>query len=435
MERYAADLLITMSDEHPHPVLDGVVDVEEGRVVWSGAAAQAPPRPQVPVTRISGILMPGMVNIHCHTPMVLLRGAGEGLPVERWLREVMWPREARLTAEDVRMGMTAGAAELLTGGITTSVEMYFHGEEVARGAAEAGLRCVVTAPLIEDEAWAHLGSWESQLEAMAAARERWSADPLIEVGIGPHAAYSVSEECLRRIAETAAETGMLVHIHVNEEQWEEEAVRSATGRGPVAYLEEVGLLRARTLAAHAVWMSDEDIEAFARTDTAVAHCPCSNAKHGSGSARVEDMLAAGLRMGIATDGPASHHRLDLFEEMRTAIRMARVRGGDAQLFPPARALRMVTAGAADAIGRPDLGRLSPGAWADMTALSPGYPPLHPVLSVEDDPISRIVWSGSPAAVREVWVAGRRVVSGGEAGGTDHAALLAELDERARRLAQ
>ena len=433
MERYQADLLLTMSDEHPHPLPDGIVDVEEGRVAWAGPAEQAPSRPQAPVTRISGILMPGMLNIHCHTPMVLLRGAGEGLPVERWLREVMWPREARLTAEDVRTGMTAGAAELLTGGITTSVEMYFHGEAVARGAAEAGLRCVVTGPVIEDAALSHMGSWESQLEETAAARERWNSNPLIEVGIGPHAAYSISERCLRRIAEIAVPAGMLVHIHVNEERWEEEAVRARTGRSPVEYLEWLGLLEARTLAAHAVWMTDRDIETFARFDTAVAHCPCSNAKHGSGSARVEEMLAAGIRMGIATDGPASHHRLDLFEEMRTAVRLARLRVGDAQAFPPADALRMVTSGAADAIGRPDLGRLRPGAWADMTALDVDYPPLRPVVPVEDDPVSRIVWSGSPAAVREVWTAGQRVVSGGEATRVDQRALLAELDERARRL--
>ena len=435
MERYQADLLLTMSDEHPHPIPGGIVDVAEGRVAWAGPAGDAPSRPQVAATRISGILMPGMLNIHCHTPMVLLRGAGEGLPVERWLREVMWPREARLTAEDVRTGMMAGAAELLTGGITTSVEMYFHGEAVAAGAAEAGLRCVVTAPVIEDQALSHMGSWEAQLEEVAALWERWEDNPLIEVGIGPHAAYSVSEECLRRIAETARAAGMLAHIHVNEEQWEEEAVRESAGRSPVEYLEWTGLLEARTLAAHAVWMTDRDIETFARCDTAVAHCPCSNAKHGSGMARVEDMRAAGIRMGIATDGPASHHRLDLFEEMRTAVRLARLRGGDSSLLPPADALRMVTSGAADAIGRSDLGRLRPGAWADMTALSADYPPLHPVLPGEDDPFSRIVWSGSPAAVREVWVAGRRVVSGGEATSVDQTALLTKLNATARRLAQ
>ncbi len=435
MERYTADLLLTCSDAHPQPISGGAVDVEGGRVVWAGPADQAPPRPEAPVTRIDGILMPGMIDIHCHTPMVLLRGAGEGLPVERWLREVMWPREAKLTPEDVRTGMAAGAAELLANGITTSVEMYFHGDAVARGADDAGLRCLVTAPVIEDEALPRLGPWEEQLEAAAAAVETWASNPRIEVGIGPHAAYSVSERCLRRIAELARDTGMLVHIHVNEEEWEDGAVRKQTGRAATEYLESIGMLEGRVLAAHAVWMTDQDIEVFARNRVAVAHCPCSNAKHGAGIARVDDMAAAGLRLGIATDGPASHHRLDLFEEMRTAVRLSRVHRRDAQGFPPERALRMVTSAAADAIDRPDLGRLEEGAWADMLALDAGHPPFHPAAPGGGGLVSRIVWSGSPAAVRTVWVAGRKVVEDGAVTTVDRAALLSEMDRRAQRLAE
>ena len=171
MDRYLADTLLTMSGDQ-RPIPGGVVDVEEGRVVWSGPANEAPDRGDAMVHRIDGILMPGMVNIHCHTPMVLLRGAGEGLPVDRWLHEVMWPREARLTPEDVRIGMQAGGAELLANGITTSVEMYFHGDAVAGGAADAGLRCLVTAPVIEDAQFDRFGTWQAQLEEMVATRER-----------------------------------------------------------------------------------------------------------------------------------------------------------------------------------------------------------------------------------------------------------------------
>ena len=434
MERFTADLLLTMSEGRP-PFSPGTVDVEDGRVVWSGAASEAPARPGAAVRRIEGILMPGMLDIHCHTPMVLLRGAGEGLAVDRWLREAIWPREARLSEDDVRAGMRAGAAELLSNGVTTSVEMYFYGDAVAAGAVEAGLRCVVTAPVIADPSLSRFGAWEAQIDEMLANRDRWSSNDLIEVGMGPHAAYSIPEESLRRIAEIAADTGMLVHIHVAEQEWEEEAVRRRSGMSAPAYLEALGLLEGRALAAHAVWMSDEDIEIFARTGTSVAHCPCSNAKHASGAARVLDMLAAGVPMGIATDGPASHHRLDLFEEMRTAIRLARVRAGDARALPPARALHMVTAGAADAIGRPDLGRLAPGARADMTALSPGDPALHPVVPDEDDPVSRIVWSGSPACVETVWVGGRKVVQEGRVTALDQDEVRADLNRRAAGLAR
>ena len=434
MDRYLADTLLTMNGDQP-PIPSGVVDVEEGRVVWSGPASEASDPGDATVHRVDGILMPGMVNIHCHTPMVLLRGAGEGLPVDRWLHEVMWPREARLTPEDVRIGMQAGAVELLANGITTSVEMYFHGDAVAGGAADAGLRCLVTAPVIEDAQLDRFGTWEAQLDEMVATRERWASDDLIEVGLGPHAAYSLSEECLRRIAAIAADTGMLVHVHVAEQEWEDGAVRGRSGMSAPAYLESLGILEGRALAAHAVWLPDDDIEILARNGTSVAHCPCSNSKHGSGVARILDMVEAGVRVGLGTDGPASHHRLDLFEEMRTAIRLARLKAGDAAALPARQALHMATSGAADCIDRPDLGRLAPGAWADMVAIRGSEPALNPVIPGEDDPISRVVWSGSPGAVRSVWVGGRQVVEDGQVISIDTEAVYSEMERRARRLAR
>ena len=185
-----------------------------------------------------------------------------------------------------------------------------------------------------------------------------------------------------------------------------------------------------------MWLTADDIEVLARNDTAVVHCPCSNAKHASGVAPVEEMRAAGLRVAIGTDGPASHHRLDLFEEMRTAIRTARIRSGDAQTLPPAEALRMTTAGAAEVLGwGTDLGRLAPGCWADMVSLSAAEPALNPVIEGEDDPLSRIVWSGSPGAISAVWVAGRKVVEDGRVLTLDMAEAVAEAEARARRLAQ
>ncbi len=434
MDRYRADTLLTMSGD-AQPVPDGVVDVESGRVVWSGPAAEAPQLPNVTVHAIDGILMPGMVNIHCHTPMVLLRGAGEGLPVDRWLHEVMWPRESRLTPEDVRIGMQAGAGELLANGITTSVEMYFHGDAVATGASEAGLRCLVTAPVIEDEQLARFGTWESQLEEMVATGARWASNDLIEVGLGPHAAYSLSDECLRQIAVVAAETGMLVNVHVAEQEWEDGAVRERSGMSAPAYLESLGLLEGRALAAHAVWLSDDDIKVLALNRTAVAHCPCSNSKHGSGVARVLDLVEAGVSVGLGTDGPASHHRLDLFEEMRMASRVARLRAGDAGVLPASQALHMATAGAADCIDRPDLGRLAPGAWADMVAISATEAALNPVIPEEDDPVSRVVWSGSPQAVRSVWVGGQQVVENGRVTSIDTRSVRVDMERRARRLAR
>ena len=433
-DRFIADHLITMdSEDSVHS--PGVVDVEEGRVVWAGKAEEAPARSEVTTERVEGVLLPGMVNIHCHTPMVLLRGAGENLPVDRWLHEVMWPREARLTPGDVEVGMAAGAAELLAGGVTTSMEMYFYGEAVAAGAVWAGLRCVVTAPLIEDPKLSGLfGSWDQQLSQMTELVGRWEGSALIQVGIGPHAVYSLSEQSLRDVAETAAAHRMLVHIHVDEQQWEVEAVRERTGMSATAYLAEIGMLDSPTVAAHSVWISPDDIAILAQAGAAVAHCPCSNGKHASGIAAVAEMRAAGIPVGIGTDGPASHHRLDMFEEMRMALRLARIRSQDAAALLPHDALAMVTREAADAIRRPDLGRLAPGSPADMIAVSTAGPAFGPVIPGEDDLVSRLVWSGTPAAVHSSWVGGRQVMSGGEVLTVDVEAVAADVANRAARLA-
>ncbi len=441
MDRYLCDILVTMDGPVggvPAPIPDGAVDVgDDGRIVWCGPAAAAPAlEPGTPVHR-TGILMPGLVNAHCHTPMVLLRGAGEGLPVDRWLHEVMWPRESKLTDEDVRVGMRLGAAELLSNGVTTSTEMYFWGQAMAEGATDAGLRCLVTPGVIEDPDFNVAGSWRDQIDEMVALRDRWAGNDLIRGGMSAHAAYSVSKECLSAIAERAAETRMPIHIHLAEQQWEDAAVRERSG-GLAApeYLESLGLLEGDVIAAHGVWLTAEDIDVLARNDTTVVHCPCSNAKHASGVAPLTEMRAAGLRVAIGTDGPASHHRLDLFEEMRTAIRTARTRSGDAQTLLPAEALRMTTAGAAEVLGwDAELGRLAPGCWADMVALSAAEPALNPVIADEDDPLARIVWSGSPGAISGVWVAGRKVVEDGRVLTMDMAEAVADAETRARRLAR
>ena len=432
--RYLADHLIPME---PAGVIHspGVVDVENGRVVWVGHAEEAPALTEDVTERVEGVLLPGMVNIHCHTPMVLLRGAGENLPVDRWLNEVMWPREARLTPEDVEVAMAAGAAELLAGGVTTSMEMYFYGEAVASGAAWAGLRCVVTAPLIEDAQLSGFGTWRDQLEEMTELAKRWEESNLIQVGIGPHAVYSLSEPCLMGVAEAAAANDMLVHTHVDEQEWEVEAVRKQTGMSATAYLQQVGILDSPTMAAHSVWISPDDLEILAETGAGVAHCPCSNSKHASGIAPVAEMRAAGIPVGIATDGPASHHRLDMFEEMRMALRLARIRARDAAALLPHDTLAMVTREAADAIGRPDLGRLAPGNPADMMAISLASPAFGPVIPQEDDLISRLVWSGAPAAVHSVWVGGRPVMAEGEVLTVDVESVGKDVERRALRLVE
>ncbi len=435
--RFAAEHLVTMAPTPngiPHVHTPGVVDVEDGTVLWSGSQSDAPAaRPGGTTVDVTGVLMPGLVNIHAHTPMLLLRGTGEGLPTDRWLTEVMWPREGRLREDDVLWAMQYGATELLRNGITTSSEMYFYGEAVARGAELAGLRCIVAAPLIEAADFAGFGTIDAQIAEVHALRRRWQGHPRIEIAVGPHGAYSLSRSALEAVAEAVTADPMLVHIHVAEQPGEAAAVERATGQTVPAYLDELGLLSGRTVAAHCVWMTPADIELFAERRVGVAHCPASNGRHASGIAPVDDMRALGIKVGVATDGPASHDRLDLFEDIRTAARFARVRAMDAARMSSATMLAMVTSEAADAVGRPDLGRLTPGSCADMVALDVRDDGFEPVLS-PDELIARIVWAGTRAAVHSVWVRGALVVTDGRCTTVDRVEARQRVIETARRLA-
>jgi len=433
MDRYIADQIITMADIDSRPIAGGAVDVDAGRVVWVGPAADAPDIPGINVHHVGGVLMPGLINTHAHSPMVLLRGMGEGLPVGRWLREVMWPREARVTDDDVLAGMRMGAAELLLNGVTTSVEMYFRPGAIAQAADDIGLRCLVAAAVIDQPQLTEFGTWESQIDDVMELQERWASSDIVDIALGPHDS-TLAEPCLRRIAATAKEADMLVHIHLSEHQSEVAAVEELAGTSASKYLESIGLFEPSALVAHGVWLSDEDIEILSRNDVAVAHCPCSNSKHASGIARVEDMIEAGVRVSLGTDGPASHHRLDMFEEMRTAMRLARIKGGNPLALPARRALWMATAGAADAIGKPDLGRLVPGAVADMVAMDNSLPALNPILPEQDDPISRVVWSGTPEAISAVWVGGEKLVDRGQLTRVDVSELASESLKAAIRIA-
>ena len=412
-------------------VPEAVLDVADGLITWVGAADDAPPAAgDVEIVELPGILVPGLVNAHSHAPMVLFRGQGEGLPLDRWLREVMWPRESRLTADDVEVAMTAASAEMLGNGITTSVEMYFHPERIAAAVRTTGARAIIAIPLVPLPG---MGTLDHQLQAAAALAAEAPPDGSVEYAIGPHAAYTVPLPVLREAARAAQEGGLLLHLHVAETGTEDAGLLAAHGMSVPALLATHDVLGGRVLAAHCVHLDDADLELWRRHDVAVAHCPASNAKLASGVAPVRGMLDRGIRVGLGTDGPASNDGLDLFADLRLAAQLARLVNRSAGALTAAEAFWLATGAAADAIGRPDLGQLEAGRRADLVHIDTRDLVFEPV-GTPADLLAHLVWSGAGRHVRDVWVGGRRVVADGASMTVDAAALRAGVAARAARLA-
>ena len=430
--RFRAPLVLP-ADPACSLIRDGVVDVDDtGRITHCGPAATAP-ETSAPVVQLTGILLPGLVSTHAHSPMTLLRGMGGDLPLLPWLLEIIWPAEAKLRPDDVRIGMLLGSVEMLRHGVTTSAEMYFEAEQLVDAVLTTGGRVLVAPPVMELPGW----DWKTCLTGI----ERWiDTDGLrfgpgdrVEVGYGPHSAYMLSEEGLRATAESAAARGALVQIHVAEAAAEDLAQREAHGSVP-ALLKKLGMLDGRVLAAHAIHLSDEDIVLFAAHGVGMAHCPGSNAKLASGIARVAELRAAGVAVGLGTDGPASNDDIDLWEELQLAAMFARLATGDSTVLTAADAFLLATRGGAAALGRNDIGALEPGRWADLVHVDLDDPAFACGLDVPDvQLLSNLVWAAGSRRVRDVWVAGEQVVADGESTRVDRAKIQREVAEVSARL--
>lgn len=427
--RYRADVVVPV-DGSGALHRPGVVDVAGDRLAWVGPEAEAPVH-DGEVRDVGGLLLPGFVNCHAHSPMTVLRGAGDGLPLDRWLREVIWRMEAELTDDDVRWGMLLGCDELLRNGVTTSCEHYAYNRVVADAALDAGIRCVFTPGIFAFPGDDPAHSWQHDLaDAEAVFDEYDGREGRLSIGFGPHSSYNLPPEALEAIARSAAERDALVQIHLAETETEDDETRAAHGCSAPALLARVGLLDCRLLAAHSVWLDDGDLDLYQRYDVAVAHCPTSNAKLGSGVARLADLLGRGVRVGLGTDGPASNDRLDVFEEMRAAALFARATAAASSAVTTAEALHLATRGGADALGL-EVGSLEAGRLADIVRMD-----LAADAWVPDDDASllaHLVWAASSRLVTDVWVGGRQVVATGRCLTVDAPGARSEVGARAARL--
>ncbi|MGY9074030.1 MAG: amidohydrolase family protein [Acidimicrobiales bacterium] len=433
VQRYLADVAVTCSADF-EVIADAALDVLDGRIQWIGPVAEAP---EVECERhaLGGLVMPGLVNAHAHTPMTLVRGAGDGLPLDRWLREVMWPREGQMTPDDAWWGMTLGSAEMLRHGVTTSCEMYLFEDSVVDAVHHSGARLVMTPGVLSALHAETFGSDSSRIDNITKFRDlHHDPEGRVTVGFGPHSAYDLSIDDCRLLADAARDTDSLLHIHIAESRSEGAELEAAhAGASTVQILADAGVFGGRVLAAHSVWLDDRDLDTYAEFGVSVAHCPVSNMKLGSGTARVADMRARGITVALGTDGPASNDDLDLWQELRMAPLLARVTSLDAAALGPIDALTMATRDGARAVGLHDVGVLRPGAQADFIRLDLDDAAFVPVTS-PDELIAHLGWSAAARHVTDVWVAGEQVVAGGVCTSVDEERARAEVQKRALRLA-
>lgn len=365
-------------------------------------------------------LIPGLVNLHTHAAMTLMRGMSDDLSLMDWLQNHIWPAESRMVSDAfVYDGTLLACAEMLRGGVTCFNDMYFFPEAAARATLHAGMRAALGVIAVEFRS-AYAVDAQDYLTKGIALRDSLRDEPLLSFCLAPHAPFTVSDATFTQIAIYAGELDLPVHIHLHETSQEISDSVAAHGVRPVARLEKLGLLGPNLLAVHGVHLNAAEIDLLARHGCSVAHCPSSNLKLGSGIAPVSELLKAGVNLGIGTDGAASNNRMDLFAEMRLAALLAKGASGNPQIMPAHRALEAATLGGARALGLQDqIGSITPGKFADLTAVNLSATELSPCY----DPVSHLVYAAGREHVTDVWVGGTRRLANGKLTNLDETALL------------
>ena len=358
-----ADIL-TMCDELPF-LADGYLAVKDGRLAYVGK--DLPSEQAARTIDASGMIaLPGLVNAHTHAAMTMMRGYADDCPLQQWLTEKVFPVEAKLDARAVAAGAQLGFAEMIRTGTTSITDMYFHETAVAKAALETGLRASLGNALAGGGDFCPNTDKRVQNQRQLIAEFHHAGSDLIRADICVHSEY-VSTPAIRRFAaELAAEHGLRLHLHVSETQAEHEECVSRTGLTPIALLEQEGILDLPVLAAHCVWVTDEDMQIMQRHGTSALHCPTSNLKLGSGIAPVSEMKRCGINVALGTDGVCSNNNHDLFEEIRLAALLQKGCTRDPTALSAYDAIRMATVGGAAAQGREDqIGQLRTGMAADL----------------------------------------------------------------------
>ena len=409
-DRTACDLLVRgdfvlpMTDGLP-VVRDGAVAVTDGAIVAVGARDDLA-RTFAPKDELAGgIVLPGLVNTHGHAAMTLYRGLGADLPLREWLEHVVWPAEKKFTTPaNVAAGTRLAVAEMLASGTTAFADMYFFEDAVGRVCADAGIRVLLGQAVIGFPT-PDAPNTGASFARCVALTEAFHRHPLVRVSMALHAVYTVPQDQQARGAEEAARLAIPIQIHMSETEHEVAECVKATGLRPPQLLAKTGVLRKGTICAHGVHLTAYDVELLRQSGAGVSINPESNLKLGSGVPDVAGLLAAGVKLGLGTDGAASNDDLDLWDSVRLAALLPKGMARDPTLVPAREAVRMATRGGAELLGFDDvIGTLAPGKRADLCVVDTDSPHLTPIY----EPYAHLAYATRGSDVLHTVVDGRVV---------------------------
>ncbi len=380
--------------------ISAVMPATEARILFPSALVVSLP---------NQALIPGLINLHTHAAMSLMRGLADDLPLMDWLNHHIWPAEGQCLSEQfVCDGTLVACAEMLRSGVTCFNDMYFFPTAGAEAVHRTGIRACIGLVILDFPS-PYASDADDYLQKGLAARDALMGSERITTCLAPHAPYTISDKTFEKVLTFAEQLNLNIHIHLHETHNEIEQSLEEHGLRPVQRLTNLGLLGPNLMAAHCVHLMQSEIETLAAQGCHVLHCPTSNLKLASGIASLARMADAGINIGLGTDGAASNNRLDIFAEMRLAALLAKGGGGNASAVPAGQALEMATINGARALGLDqDIGTIEPGKYADLTAVDFSGVEMQPCYDV----ISHLAYVAGREQVSHVWVGGELLVEDG-----------------------
>ncbi|MEM3566233.1 MAG: amidohydrolase [Candidatus Bathyarchaeia archaeon] len=395
--------ILPMKDGGVDVIEDGAIAIKDGKIVFVGKRELAVGIYADEKINAKGMAaLPGLINCHTHVAMTLFRGLAEDKPLDVWLREIVWPLEAKLTRDDVYFGALLGCLEMLKSGTTCFADMYFYEDAVAKAVSESGLRAVLAGGIIEA---GNKAKGEEMLNASVNFAKSFYgyADGRVKTMLGPHAAYSCSPELLKKVKDKAQELGIGVHIHLAESAELFEEYEKRYGCSEVAFLNELGFFDVHVIAAHCINLSKRDRDILAQHNVNAVYVPVANMKLGLCTAKAKELIESGINTALGTDGPASNNSLDMFETMKFGALLQKFVYKKPEALSAREVLKMATINGAKALGLERIiGSLEVGKKADIILVDLEKPHLKPLHNL----YATIVYSARGSDVDTVIVDGR-----------------------------